>query len=482
MKLYVLLMFSSLLSLNINGKTRIFHDKFNGNNIICELYQGKNINVDNIIFFKYQGKIFKRKYKYLTPEMFGAKGDGRTDDFYAIQQMLDKGEEGCTFYFDGKKTYYNSFANNGKWTEPMKRNIWQRFKSATFLFNGAKLRRRLPEWNDKNMKNDYNEGEFYTDDHTALLYLNGTDFKIDGADFNSGIPLGNLLNTSEKPTNITDYAIGTCMEMGLWLDKCSNVMITNSKFTNSVFPIYITEGNNITFKNLVLKYAAQASKRINPKDQALGGGIKLIKCNNIILENVYGYRNLNDTIEIESLNTNVTVTGSSDYDYANSMVIISSQNIKLEWKANNIVSGTGVLIIGTKQKSYNLETKNIQGSININKASWCGVLIWLAKETISDISNIKLNITTQGTGYTGLYVNNESDKYSIKGLDLFHESTNDGTATGISRWFNNRIEGICTGKSSNAITGVKITGKQAVNPISIKINSFKNVTKKFDID
>lgn len=38
---------------------------------------------------------------------------------------------------------------------------------------------------------------------------------------------------------------------------------------------------------------------------------------NVILDNIYGYRNLNDTIEIETLNRNITVSGKSDYDYDN---------------------------------------------------------------------------------------------------------------------------------------------------------------------
>ncbi|WP_312761396.1 hypothetical protein [Epilithonimonas sp.] len=463
------------------AKTAFFEDIYSKKLVLCK--KTKEISsdkfVDNIIYYKKNNFYYKRIYKHLTPEMFGAKGDGVSDDYKAIQEMLDKGEEGCIFYFDGKKTYYNAFANKGLWIEPLKRNIWQRHKSATFLFNGAKLRRRLPEWNDKNLKGNYNEGQYYTDDHTALLYLTGNNYVIDNADFNSGLQLGNLLDTSEKPTGVTDYAVGTCMEMGLWLDHCKDVTITNSQFTNSVFPVYVTYSSNLKFLNLTLKYAAQANRRINPNDPAIGGGIKLMNSNNIILENVYGYRNLNDTIEIETLNKNITVTGKSDYDYDNSMVIISSQDIKIDWEANNVIHGTGLLIIGANNQ---LATQNITGKIKVNNTAWCGVLIWLYKDTNSNIQNINLDINTSKTHYTGLYINNESNNYLIKDININHKSFNDGTGTGIARMINNSVEGSLKGTTSKTNTAVQVSGKSSKKPISAKIDVTKDVKLKYNID
>lgn len=459
----------------------IFKDKYTGQYIECK--ETKEINsgilVDNIIYFSKKNIFYKRIYKYLTPEMFGAKGDGKTDDYQAIQNMLNKGETGCTFYFDGKKTYYNAFANKGVWIEPLKRNIWQRHKSAKFLFNGAKLRRRLPEWNDKNLKGNYNEGKYYTDDHTALLYLTGDNYIIDNADFNSGLKLGNLLDTSEKPTGVMDYAVGTCMEMGLWLDHCNDVIITNSQFTNSVFPVYVTDSNNLKFYNLILKYAAQANRRINPNDPAIGGGIKLMNSSDVLLDNVYGYRNLNDTIEIETLNKNISVNGKSDYDYDNSMVIISSQNIKIDWEANNVVHGTGLLIIGANNE---LATQNITGRIKVNNTAWCGVLVWLYKDTNSNIENINLDISTSNTNFSGLYINNESANYVIKNIKIKHQSSNDGTGTGTARIINNSVEGYLYGTTSKTNTALKVNGKSSKKPISTKIEVTKDVKLKYNIE
>lgn len=469
------------------AKTAFFEDIYSKKLVLCR--KTKEISsdkfVDNIIYYKKNNFYYKRIYKHLTPEMFGAKGDGVSDDYKAIQEMLDKGEEGCIFYFDGKKTYYNAFANKGLWIEPLKRNIWQRRNGAKFLFNGAKFRRRLAEWNDQNTKSDYNTGRYYTDDHTALLYLTGNNYTIDKADFNSNVPITNLLDEDGKITNIRDYAVGSCLEMGLWLENCNNITITNSTFSNSVFPIFVENSTNLTLENVNLRYAAQAGKRIHSKDQALGGGIKLIKSKNVNLINVNGYRNLNDTVEIETLNSQITVNGKSENDYANSLVIISSEDIKLDWEAKNIINGSGVLIKSSDPNE--IGTKNISGKIKIDNASWCGVLIWLDKSSSNNLDNISLQIDTNNTGYTGLFVNNESEQKIISKVKIDHTSGNDGMYSGFTRLFNNTIEGNVNGtnKDSSRIAA-KATGTTKLNTNSPLLNfsftSKENQKLRYEIE
>lgn len=482
MKKFVLI-YTILSSILIPSRERLifnkyFPDKFTGLPVLTKEISQPVCDklIDDIIYFKHQKKIYKRIYKYLTPEMFGAVGDGKTDDYIAIQTMLNKGEVGCTFWFDGSKTYYNAFANSGKWIEPLKRNIWQRSKAATFLFNGAKLRRRLPEWSDRNLKNDYNTGAYYTDDHSALLYLTGKGYKIDQANFSSGLRKGPLLDEYGKPTTEQNYAVGTCMDMGLWLENCENVSITNSRFTNSVFPIYARYSKNVTIVNAELQYAAQAGKRIHSMDRALGGGIKLEHCEKVILKNIQGYRNLNDTVEIEAFNKNIKVEGKSSYDYSNSLVVLHSQEVQLNWKADHIISGSGVLVKGGNSL---LPTQNISGTIFIDGTSWAGVLLWLPPESNVNMHTIQLSIKTQNTGYTGLYINNESSSKNI-GINIVHNSSNDGTATGVSRIVHNQVQGTLSGKTTKTITGVRTTG---TNDLILKSNlSFdKNVQLPYEV-
>lgn len=481
-KCLTILMLLSIIHAKSNGIC-FFKDSYTGKYIEClETNEIRSYaNVDNIIYFSKGNKYYKRKYQYLTPEMFGAKGDGKTDDYYAVQKMLDAGEKGCTFYFDGKKTYYNAFANDGKWIEPMKRNIWKRNKPAKFLFNGAKLRRRLPVWNDNNTKSEYNKGAFYTDQYSALLYLTGNDFIIDGADFSSNVPLGTLLDEEEKPTKITDYAVGTCMDIGLWIEDCRNIIVKNSTFSNSVFPVFVNRSENLNFENITLKYAAQANRTLHSKDMGLGAGLKLIKSKKINIVNVTGYKNLNATVEIETLNSNITVKGKSEYDYSNSLVIISSENVKIDWSAKNIVHGTGVLIRSSVPNE--IGTKNISGKAIIENTSWCGVLILLDKNSTNDLVNIKLDIDTKNTGLTGLYINNENDQKKISQLDITHNSTNDGIATGASRIINNTIEGILTGFNDNSEKyAAKVTGiNKSDQPISVDIKAKDKKVLRYDI-
>lgn len=444
-----------------------FLDQYTGEDI--QAVETNEINsdtqVDNIIYFKgNNGNYYKRRYNYLTPEMFGAKGDGITDDYYAIQLMFDKGEEGCTFWFDGAKTYYNAFANNGLWAELLNRNMWQRKKAANFLFNGAKLRRRLPEWNDSNGINGENRGDFYTDQETALLYLEGENFFIDKADFNSGIQEGKLwdikcVKKNEQQqcieweiyeTNKEGYAVGTCMEYGLRLKNCKNIVINDSQFTNSVFPVYMTECENVVLNNPIFKFAAQANRCLNggvnnEGDRALGGGIKMVWCKNVQIRNAYGYRNLNDTIEVEQFNENIFFSGMSEFDYSNSAVIIDSKHVSFDWIAKNIDNGCGVLIRGGDAK---MQTKSISGRAIVDTCSYVGLFIILREGAVNDIEGINIDLQTSNCTRTGLSVNNESDDFVIKGININHTSLYDGFALA-ARHFKNACSGVCNGFTSN---------------------------------
>ena len=477
-----LLIFAQSCKSNTNPSAT-FKDKFTGEKIEAKLLTGNlsNFEPDGILYFEKNGKIYERVYSRLTPEMFGAKGDGKTDDYAAIQKMLDSGKSGCTFWFTKGKTYYNAFANNGKWQVPEKRNIWTRTLPATFLFNGAKLRRRIPQWNDLNTKSNYNTGQFYTDEQSSILYLKGENFIIDGADFSSNIPLGNMRDDHSKLTGNTDYAVSTGMSLGLWLDHCKNVKITNSTFSNTVFPVYITSSSDITLDKVNLKYAAQAYKRISVGDPATGAGMKMIKSQNIIATNIYGYRNANATVEVESLNRNVTVQGMSEYDYDTSMTIISSENVKIDWVARNVVHGSGLLIVGTSPNE--IPTRNISGKIDVHGTVWCGVLVWLKDASTNDISNVDLVVNTSDNGHAGVYLNNESKTgKKITGLNINHKSVKDGWGDGFALKVNNAVQGKVQSDVSGVGTAVRVQGKNTRNDLQVKLKADRSVNKQYEVD
>lgn len=404
--------------------------------------------------------------KTYTPEMFGAKGDGYTDDYEAIQKMLDTGEEGCTFLFTKGKTYYNAFKNNGYYTKADKRREWRRTKGATFLFNGSKLRRRTPQWNDRNKKGNENEGAFYTDEQSALLYLSGDGFTVDGADFSSGLPLGVMLDDREQPTKFSGYAVGGGMTKGLWLDRCTNVTIRNSKFTHTVFPVYVTNCRNILMQNITLQYAAQAQKRINPGDPATGAGIKFIDCENIKATGISGYRNANATVEIESHNRNVEVQGSSREDYDSSLTIMASENVKVDWKAEDVQHGPGVIIINTYSPTR--KTQNISGNIAVHRTPWCGLIIKQTDAAQDELRNVNINLTTSENGHAALLIENASSRdLKIADLTVDVRSSNDGWGDGSVVRAAGKITGRVTGYATGA---APIFPKNARIPLGLALD------------
>lgn len=390
----------------------------------------------------------------ISPEMFGAIGDGITDDFLAIQNMLDYGPLGCTFNFSSDKIYYNAFANDGLWKDLKKRNMWQRNKGATFNFNNCKIRRRLAKWNDLNAKNNTNSGQYYTDDGTALLYLSGEGYVIRDADFDGGTPLGNILNYSGNPTDNADYAVGTCMDHGLYLDAVKDISIIDSKFSKVCFPIYCNACNNITGINLTVQYAAQASSRVTSTDIALGGGIKLISCNNVQLSNIKGLRNVNTTVEIEPYNKNVYVQGQSDFDYSNSLVILYSSYIQFDWIGRNIVNGNGITIRGGASSNL-LHT--IQGKAIIDTCSWIGCQIYVSATALSGISAIKIDLITRNTGKYGLNITNTGSNYGID-VDINHNHYSDTIASETANYISGTVFGNLSGSVHNSPIGIRVTG------------------------
>lgn len=397
---------------------------------------------------------------YLTPEMFGAVGDGVTDDYRAIQDMLDAGAVGCTFEFDGSKTYYNAFGNFtplSPWLDEDDRPQWTRRKRCTFKFNGAKLTRRRPDWNTNNAVNDGNTGAYYTDDRTALLKCVGTGTPDDvwymyGANFDSNVPLGWLYNHVTGLYDIGDgsYGAGTCMDWGLRLENIGVFKGVDCSFQKSCFPVSGVNLGYISMNGLTLKYAAQARYRTNDVDPgAFGGGIKLENCKNFYLDNVYGYKNANDTVELERYNGYGFVRGRSEYDINQSFMIYSSHDLSVDWQANNIIRGSGFTI---KASGAGSNSSNVRGKIVLDTVYGTGLDIIIDADYDRDLTGIDLDLQTTNCGYGGLQIVNNSATYMPKGLKINHIDYNGNTWLNASRRFVGKMSGVITG-ANYAING-----------------------------
>lgn len=407
---------------------------------------------------------------YLTPEMFGAKGnyllpDGTVnpsphDDYQAIQSMLDAGAIGCTFEFDGAKTYYNAFGNftdTSPWLNEDDRPQWTRRKRCIFKFNGARLTRRRPEWNTNNAVNDGNTGAYYTDDRTGLLKCIGTGEVDDvwymyGANFDSNIPLGWLYNYGTGLYDIGDgsYGAGTCMDWGLRLENIGVFKGVDCSFQKSCFPVSGVDLGYISINGLTLKYAAQARYRTNDVDPgAFGGGIKLENCKNFYLDNVYGYKNANDTVELERYNGYGFVRGRSEYDINQSFMIYSSHDVSVDWQANNVIRGSGFTI---KASGAGTNSSNVRGKIVLDTVYGTGLDIIIDADYDRDLTGIDLDIQTTDCGYGGLQIVNNSPTHMPKGLKINHIDYNGNTWLNASRRFVGKMSGVITG-ANHAING-----------------------------
>lgn len=392
--------------------------------------------------------------KPLTPEMYGAVGDGVHDDYYAIQQMLTEGPEGCVFDFDGNKTYYNAFANDGSWIDLMKRNMWIRTKGATFNFNGCKLKRRKPEWNFNNNKNNYNTGPYYTDDHTALLWIDGGDgYVFNDMELDCSVPLGPLVNVNGVPGSNSNYAVGTCMEFGLYAKNAKNIHFSKCYAHHSVFPYYLEDCENITGDDMRIEYTAQAAARVDGVDLMLGGGFKPLRCKNVRLTGVAGLRNVNATCEIEPNSDNVYLEGYSRLDYANSLVIVFSRNVRAIWAAYDVTNGSGLTVRG----GAGYETYNIDVDLKVNTATWMGANVFNSAGATTNMwgINIKVHSVNCKKHAVGVYNN------AGQGVFIHCNTTIDGwdnaTAESGVR-YHGRVGGRISGSLHNFSLGYHKTG------------------------
>lgn len=426
------------------------------------------LSTENILYKN--GYSVESALYYLTPEMFGAKGDyllpdgtinpNPTDDYQAIQSMLDAGAIGCTFEFDGAKTYYNAFGNFtplSPWLDEDDRPQWTRRKRCTLKFNGARLTRRRPDWNTNNAVNDGNTGAYYTDDRTALLKLVGTGAVDDiwymyDADFNSNVTLGWLYNhvTGEYDIGDGSYGAGTCMDWGLRLENIGVIKGTNCSFQRACFPVSGVDLGYISMNGLILKYAAQARYRTNDVDPgAFGGGIKLENCTNFYLNDVYGYKNANDTIELERYNGHGTVNGWSEFDINQSFMIYSSHDVTVNWTGKDIIGGSGFTI---KASGAGSDSSNVRGKITLERVYGTGLNIIIDADYDRDLTGIDIDLQTTDCGYGGLQIVNNSATYMPKGLKINHIDYNGNTWLNGSRRFVGKMSGVITG-ANYAING-----------------------------
>lgn len=397
---------------------------------------------------------FRVSLYYLTPEMFGAVGDGITDDQVAIQSMLNAGAVGCVFEFDGSKTYYNAFDASGAYVnhydaDPLSKQ-WIRRGGCTFKFNGCNIKRKKPF-------GDINGGtSTYTDNDSSLILIwEAENVFIHGGTLDSGGELGVFVNLASEPIESTrgKYCVADVQVHGLRLHKCKNVFLDNVHSHKAYFNIFIDQCENV-YGVIQGNYAVQSPiKSSAPNDMNLGGSLKVWFSENIDLK-MYGKYNANATAEIEKFNTNVRIVGSCDNDFSNGIVIMSTKHCYVDWTSRNVLNGTGAQIIagGSGADDY---CSHISGNITVQNTSWAGLLITVNAGTTTDWFGLNLNVVTSGCAYCGLIVENNSTK-AILGSKIHHDSTDSGVRG--SRTFKGNLPIYVSGSSFNNNFGLWMLG------------------------
>lgn len=323
---------------------------------------------------------------FFTPERFGAVGDGVTDDYQAIQLMFDSIPPFSIVQLRSGSVYYNAFANDGAWRDLKSRAMWRITKPVTIIGNGALFTRRQPKWNDSNAKNNSNSGPGYTDQDTAVLYLDNVDYlNIENLRIDGNNPVGAIKNTAGQDTGSTGYAQCECRDFGIYVEGGSRIRMTGVDIKNCCFNILGFGVNDIKIEGRLYQ-SGQAWKMIS-SDLALGAGVKLMNCTKFKLD-IVGHHNTNATAEIEPNNIDGDIDIRSNDDYANGMVIYDSNFIDYQAKIKSVKSGSGVQII---HGNNGQPTKNITGKMYIGGASWCGLQIRMTGNALFDMKDIAID-------------------------------------------------------------------------------------------
>lgn len=404
----------------------------------------------------------KATYNYLTPEMFGAKGIGAAyDDQVPIQNMLNAGARGCTFDFDGAKTYYNAFKIDDAtkyvdhYNAASNSRQWIRKLGATFNFNGCKFLRRKPT-------GDIEDVPFktkYSDNDSSLLLIKGAEnVYFNNGNFDSAATLGTFVDTSNNYIASTEnlYYVAPVGTHGIRLNNCKNVFFNNMIVEKAYFNIFVDMSENV-FGNVITNYSIQCPIRTYaPNDMNLGAGLKVWFSRNIKM-NVTGKYNANATAEIEKFNYDVEINGGSEYDYSNGMVIQSTKGVRFDWTSKKVKGGTALLIMDTGTGAADDYCSDIRGKLTSYDVAYCGLYIIMSENCTQDFYGIEIDLQSEISSYAGLNIVNKSVNKVIKGCKIHHWSHNDN-GTMKSRVFEGAMTGDVKGGSSNTDYGLFIRG------------------------
>ena len=331
---------------------------------------------------------------YVTPEMFGAMGDGVTNDTKAFQNAIDSG---CPFIFVPEKTYIvdslilrSNIHIFGNGTLKMcGANIVETDKASTYCICGDGISNVKIEGLSIEVHNTPTQLGLISNANNITLcdmHIEGNAWSDDLASTGQGPGNGFYFETSKNIIVDGVYLKGTRSGKGIDFYGCEHSIIKNCRVSHTARGgIYVTRNNNnIRVVNNVVEYSAIQMANNGAADGA---------------------------IDLYAMNKNVTIEGNYVNYYGNSQG--ASDGIRVK-DGENI--------------------KVINNIINIsNDYSFAGILVQTRDSYISNVSLIGNKIHLE-KGYTTNFIRfSTSDDCSINGVviseNVFSSNVAEYTAT-----------------------------------------------------
>lgn len=375
---------------------------------------------------------------YYTPEMFGAVGDGSTDDYQAIQDMLDQVPTGATIVMDGSKTYLNGFK-----TGTGSARSWVRSRAVTIHFNGAMLTRPTPT---------------RTDSQTAVLRITGTGpFYMDRPRISGNNPV-DYMWTSPTVQRGAGYTAANCqsIDYGIHAVSATQVYIQDAEIQQCAFNIWAKSVTDLRLTGYLHHSGQVIPNIVAGADLAYGAGIKLSDCQHFNID-VRGYRNTNATVEIEPSNFYGKVRQISTESVSNGLVIYDSSCIDFVSITDGTMSGCGTNIThgGVQTSMY-----GITGTVYSKDCRDSGLRVYMPANAVGSLSQVHIRAQVRSCTTNGADIRNYSTSYPMQGVTIEYDGQDNVSPTsGNDVWLYGNLENmLLTGSSRGCYNGVIVNG------------------------